>query len=229
MNPLRATRLLRQSNIKKEILNQKNKQLQKNAKLRKKELKRIREAKNKIRNEKKMKKLSTEYKLKLGRMNRDMLMKQQKQVQSDHRLKFTKPRSQKIRPRKTQKSKDVLFNSTNLSALPYTIQKKNTRSTNFSSQMKTTQRTHFGQTSRVSWVPKNVNSSHFKVSRRQDLIDMGGKGEYFEKIVDGKLKLFRKRLVPVDDLEEYGQEHEFLYDSMNLEQFEGDQNAEVIF
>jgi hypothetical protein len=68
--------------------------------------------------------------------------------------------------------------------------------------------------SRVSWRPKNVQHSNFKVKNRQDLIDYAGKGEYFEKIVDGKLKLFRKRLVPIDDLQEIGQEYDFVYDSL---------------
>jgi hypothetical protein len=48
MNPLRATRLLRKNNIKKEILLEKHKQLMKNAKIRRKELKQIKKAKQKV-------------------------------------------------------------------------------------------------------------------------------------------------------------------------------------
>ena len=214
MNPLRATRLLRKNNIMKEIVAQKEKQLKINAKIRKQDKKRIKEAKMKVLNEKRMRKLNTEYKLKLGRMNRELFLN--KQIQPQKHCKVYKNKSVKIRPRKQQKPKDVLFNSTNLSKLPYQIEKKNTKSTNFSSHVRSTHRTKRSsmKNSRVSWRPKNVQHSNFKVKNRQDLIDYAGKGEYFEKIVDGKLKLFRKRLVPIDDLQEIGQEYDFVYDSL---------------
>jgi hypothetical protein len=101
-----------------------------------------------------------------------------------------------------------MFNSANLSSLPYEIQKKSTtKSTNFSSQMRTTNSNRMSsRASRVTWRAKNVNASGFRVRNRQDLIDYSCQMDYFEQEVDGEMKLFRKRLVPKDELEEFGQE-----------------------
>lgn len=51
--------------------------MKKNAKMKKKEKHRINQVKNKILNEKRMRKLNTEYKIKLGRLNRELFLDKQ--------------------------------------------------------------------------------------------------------------------------------------------------------
>jgi hypothetical protein len=161
-----------------------------------------------------MRKLNTEYKLKLGRLNKELIINEQKKWQSEQKNKNFRTRSLKHYPSRhrsrnpNKKSKRDLFNSTNLSTLPYKLQKTNNlaKSTNMSS-MKTTYRAtrtsmrSSVRTSKMGWRTKNVNPSGFQAKKRKMMIDFAGKDEYFEKEVDGEMKLFRRRYVPVNELE----------------------------
>lgn len=56
------------------------------------------------------------------------------------------------------------------------------------------------------------------------MISSVSKGEYFEKMVGGKLKLFRKRLVPVNDMNEFGKESNYVFESLLEEELLNSRN-----
>jgi len=160
-----------------------------------------------------MRKQNTEYKLKLGRLTRDLLIKQKNKSKQSKNKKVPK-----LKKSKHKRYKKRSKNTSKFSLLPYQKLYQNLKTNKLSSSQKFTKpkkmfRTQSQQqsmrTSRISWKHKQVtNNSMFTVRNSQKKLGMSDKNQYFEKMIDGKLKLFRTRLVPIDDLNELGNDHE---------------------
>ena len=72
----------------------------------------------------------------------------------------------------------------------------------------------------VNWKAFVGRTPHFesiplsKLEEKQTLAKI--KGEYFEKEIDGETKLFRKRFVPMSEVEQLNLDSDLIFESMRL-------------